>query len=190
LLADAIDRRRLMMFTQGGELVVSAGLAFMSWYGLVTPAVLYIASVFLAIFSSLETPSRQALVPNLVPREHLTSALAVHGAQRSFGAIAGPAVAGILLGFTDAGWCYGLSGVAGRCGRDEQPEGRSAGGRLGAGRTGSLRRLHCRFRALDRLLAVLDHAGWRGDRRYPGRGHAWDCGPATDARFVTRPGIL
>src|SRR5207244_10941356 len=33
----------------------------------------------------------------------------VPGAQRSVAAIAGPAVAGILLGFTDAGWCYGLS---------------------------------------------------------------------------------
>ncbi len=53
-------------------------------------------------------PARQALVPNLVPREHLPSAIAINSIQRTLGSIAGPAIAGVVLAAGGAEWCYAI----------------------------------------------------------------------------------
>jgi MFS family permease len=77
LLADAVNRRHLMMATQIAQMSVSASLAVMTFVGWVSPPILYIASLLLALFSSLEQPARTAIIPNLVPRGDLTNALAL-----------------------------------------------------------------------------------------------------------------
>ncbi len=71
LLADAMNRRKLMMITQASLFCVSASLAFLTRADQVTPMTLYGVTVFLALFSSLESPSRQAIVTNLVPARRL-----------------------------------------------------------------------------------------------------------------------
>lgn len=112
LLADAFDRRRLMMAVQVGQFGVSGTLLLFSATGAVTPLILYVAAGLLAVFTALETPSRQALVPNLVSREELTSALALNNAQRNVSNIAGPSLAGLLLAFADPGWCYAVDALS------------------------------------------------------------------------------
>ncbi|TMA62685.1 MAG: MFS transporter [Deltaproteobacteria bacterium] len=92
LLADAMNRRKLMMVTQGSLFFVSGSLALMTLGGHVTPLKLYGVTVFLALFSSLEVPSRQAIVTNLVPAEDLSRALAIFSTQRQIATIAGPSV--------------------------------------------------------------------------------------------------
>lgn len=76
LLADAINRRKLMMFTQTGLFCVSIALALLTFAGKASPELLYAATIFLAFFTALEQPSRQSMIPNLVPREHLAQSLA------------------------------------------------------------------------------------------------------------------
>src|SRR3990172_8140242 len=66
LLADAVNRRKLMMWTQASLFLVSGILALVTLAGKTTPATLYVAAIFLALFGSLEAPSRQAIVSNLV----------------------------------------------------------------------------------------------------------------------------
>jgi MFS family permease len=62
--------------------------------------------MLLALFSSLEQPSRQSLIPNLVPREDLPRALALQGTQRYVPMIAGPSLAGIVLAVSGPAACY------------------------------------------------------------------------------------
>lgn len=112
LLADAVDRRRLLMLTQVGQLGVSAGLVAVTLAGAASPSALYGASMLFAIFTSLETPARQALPPNLVPRADLTSALALNNAQRHVSMIAGPSLAGIALGFVGPALCYAVDALS------------------------------------------------------------------------------
>ena len=95
LLADAVNRRHLMMATQVAQMCVSVTLAVMTLVGWVSPPVLYAASLFLALFSSLEQPARNAIVPNLVPRSDLTNALALSGMQRHIATVIGPSLAGL-----------------------------------------------------------------------------------------------
>src|SRR5262249_59120594 len=72
-------------------------------------ASLYVGSALLALAGTLETPARQALVPNLVPRSALTSAIALNSAQRGLSEILGPSLAGLLLAVTGPAWCYTLN---------------------------------------------------------------------------------
>lgn len=108
LLADAMNRRRLMMLTQGSLFCVSGALALLTSAGGATPLRLYLATMCLALFSSLEAPSRQAIVANLVPREDLARALAMHSSQRQIAVIAGPSVAGVALAFAGPALCYAV----------------------------------------------------------------------------------
>lgn len=106
LLADAMNRRKLMMCTQSGLFCVSAALAWLSYSGQASAQMLYAATMLLAIFTSLENPSRQSMIPNLVPREHLPQALALQGTQRYVPVIAGPSLAGVVLAFFGPAACY------------------------------------------------------------------------------------
>lgn len=112
LLADAMNRRKLMMITQGSLFFVSATLAFLTLAGQVTPLALYGVTVFLALFSSLESPSRQAIVTNLVPAEDLSRALAISSTQRQIATIAGPSLAGVVIAFAGPAVCYAVDAVS------------------------------------------------------------------------------
>ena len=106
LLADAINRRKLMMYTQTGHCCVSASLALLTFAGKASPEMLYIATILLALLSSLELPSRQSLIPNLVPRQDLPQALALQSTQRHVPMIAGPSLAGVVLLLSGPAACY------------------------------------------------------------------------------------
>ncbi len=108
LLADAVDRRRLMMWTQLGQLCVSAMLTVATAAGWVSPGFLYAATALLALFTALENPARNAIVPNLVPRVDLTNALALNSTQRQVSQLAGPSLAGVLIAASGPALCYGL----------------------------------------------------------------------------------
>lgn len=112
LLADAVNRRKLMICTQTGLFWVSATLALLTYSGIASPQLLYVATMLLALFSSLEQPSRQSLIPNLVPREDLAQALALQGTQRYVPMIVGPSLAGIVLAFFGPAACYTIDALS------------------------------------------------------------------------------
>ncbi|HEY3152342.1 MAG TPA: MFS transporter [Candidatus Binatia bacterium] len=112
LLADAMNRRKLMMITQGSLFFVSGSLALLTLAGHVTPLKLYAVTVFLALFSSLEVPSRQSIVTNLVPAEDLSRALAIFSTQRQIATIGGPSVAGVVLAIAGPTACYTVDAIS------------------------------------------------------------------------------
>ncbi|MEA2642829.1 MAG: hypothetical protein QOF51_4223 [Chloroflexota bacterium] len=106
MLADAVDRRRLMMAMQLAQFCVSASLVALTAAELIEPFMLYVASALLAVFAGLENPTRASYVPNLVPRADLTSAIAFTTSMRQVAYILGPSLAGVVLGFAGVVWCY------------------------------------------------------------------------------------
>lgn len=106
LLADAVNRRKLMMCTQLALFCVSTTLALLTHTGRAAPSTLYAAATMLAFFTSLDNPARQAIVPNLVPRDVLARALALNSSQRYIGVIAGPSLAGVVLAAFGPEACY------------------------------------------------------------------------------------
>ena len=112
LLADAMDRRRLMIATQASLFLVSGVLALLTTTASVSSLTLYGATVFLALFSSLEGPSRHAIVTNLVPAADLARATALSSTQRQIATIAGPSVAGVVLAIAGPAICYAIDALS------------------------------------------------------------------------------
>ncbi len=106
LLADAVNRKKLIMLAELGQLGVAAALAACSLLGMVSPALLYAVSAALALFSALESPARSAVIPNLVPREQLTNALALNSSVRQLATVIGPSLAGLMIAATGPAQCY------------------------------------------------------------------------------------
>jgi MFS family permease len=98
VIADAYDRRRMMIVTQLAMALTSATLAILTWQGHVTPAMIYALSLMAGTASSFDAPARQALVPQLVPRENLANALSVYTTVFQIASVVGPALGGFVLG--------------------------------------------------------------------------------------------
>jgi MFS family permease len=97
---------------QVAQLGVATILTLLTLTGQITPLHLYVASAGLALMTALEMPARQAIVPNLVPRELLTSAFALNNTIRYVGMIAGPSLAGVILALGGSAWCYLADGLS------------------------------------------------------------------------------
>ncbi len=106
VFADSLDRRRFMIAMQLMQAVASVLLTALAFTGAMTPLALIIANLVFAVGGALETPSRQAVVANLVPRVDFTSAVALNNAGRNAAPSVGSSLAGGLLAFAGPGWCY------------------------------------------------------------------------------------
>lgn len=96
-LADAVDRRRLVLVTE----TLIAGVTAMLLLNALLPQprlwVIYVASFAYAVLDSLQRPSLDALVPRIVPPDQLAAAGALNSLRMNIGTIAGPALGGLLI---------------------------------------------------------------------------------------------
>lgn len=112
VLADAADRKRVMQLTQSAMALVAAGLAALTFAGAITVWWVFALSALAAAAGAFDTPARQSLVPRLVSREHLPNALSVYTTMFQVAAIAGPALAGMLLPAGLFGLIYLLNAIS------------------------------------------------------------------------------
>jgi len=112
VVADAVDRRRLLLVTQTGMACAAAGLAFVTFAGVHALWPVYALAAAGAAFGSFDGPARNALIPNLVPREHLANAISLNTIMFQIAAVAGPALGGLVIGTLGVGWTYALNGVS------------------------------------------------------------------------------
>jgi MFS family permease len=105
-LADAFDRRRVMLFQQLGMAVGSLALAANA--ALAHPHVwaLYVAQFVISSSFSIGVGAQRSMTPQLVDEEHFIAASALNSVTSQFGAVGGPALAGVLIRFLDLKWIY------------------------------------------------------------------------------------
>jgi MFS family permease len=96
-IADAVDRRRLLLWTEAGLTVT--GLGFVANAALAEPLVwpLYLLGFLSASFFCLGVGAMRSLTPHLVREDQIAAASALNSLQHNFGAVAGPALAGIVI---------------------------------------------------------------------------------------------
>lgn len=95
--ADAHNRKQIMLISQIVLTVFSGILALTSFMGIVNPYIIYSITVANAIAMSFDMPARQALIPQLVDRKHLTNALSINTIMFQASTITGPAIAGFAI---------------------------------------------------------------------------------------------
>lgn len=95
--ADRFDRRRLLLVTQFGSTVVSAGLAALAFAGLARVWVVMACAIVLGIGSAFAAPASMALISDLVPRDQLGSAVALNSMTFNLARAIGPVLATVCV---------------------------------------------------------------------------------------------
>src|SRR5688572_2687999 len=111
VLADRFERRRLMIWTQSGMMLVAFVLAFLTLTGLATVWHVLVLVLANGVVNAFNTPVRQSIVSDLVPKEDLANAIAINSTQFQSSRTLGPALAGILLAAVGPGWCFLVNGL-------------------------------------------------------------------------------
>ena len=111
-LADVMNRRQLLLWTNAAAAFFSLVLAVLSLTGHITVAAIYLLTAAVAATAAFSAPAFQSLIPNLVPEEHLTNAISLNTLIRQVAAITGPAIGGLLIGFAGAGVVYGINAIS------------------------------------------------------------------------------
>jgi MFS family permease len=107
-IADAADRRSVLLRTETGMAVVTAGFLVNSLLPHPQVWLLFVLqSLAVAVFS-LGRPAMSSLAPRLVPDEELEAAGALDSVYSSLGAVAGPAVGGVLISVAGVPWTFGI----------------------------------------------------------------------------------
>lgn len=99
-LADVVDRRRLLLFSQVWMLVAAAALGVLTLAGLITPALLLALTFALGIGAALNAPAWQAIVPEVVPTAQLHEAVSLNSMSVNLARAVGPAIGGLLIAVT------------------------------------------------------------------------------------------
>ena len=94
-IADAFDRRRVVLLAEAGQVVCALALGVDASRPDPHLWLTYLLAAVIAGLSSISTPARWAITPRLVPVEEFTAASALESLSANAGAIAGPALAGI-----------------------------------------------------------------------------------------------
>jgi MFS family permease len=112
MLADALERRRLILITQGGLCAGTAALAAnaLLWRQL---WVLFLLAALTMGAAGVQRPALEVLVPRLVAHDDLPAAAALSGLLGNAAAIAGPLTGGVLIAAAGLPVAYGVAGAAG-----------------------------------------------------------------------------
>jgi len=112
VVADAWDRRRLMLFTQIAATAVAVGLAVVAFSGVTAVWTVYVLAAIGSAVGAFDLPARNALVPSLVPREHLPNAISLNTIMFQTASVAGPSLGGVLIGAASVGWVYVVNAIS------------------------------------------------------------------------------
>jgi len=105
-LADSMDRKRLLILTQGSQMLLTSGLVLATASGHVTVWLLYLVTFLGGAAAAFDSPARQAIIPNLVPRAELTGAMTLLTLLRRTAMIVGPGIGGLVIGRYGLTWNY------------------------------------------------------------------------------------
>lgn len=112
VIADRVNKRRLMIGLQALMGLQAATLAILSILHIVTYLDVCLLAVVLGLNNSFENPSRQAFVLEMVGADNLRNAVSLNSTMNNVARAVGPAAAGILIAAVGEGWCFAINAVS------------------------------------------------------------------------------
>jgi MFS family permease len=106
VLADRLDKRRVLLVTQTGLALVALVLGVLDIAGVVQYWHVLVLATLLGVVSAVDTPVRQAFVVEMVGRDDLANAVGINSTIFNTGRILGPAIAGVLISAVGTGWAF------------------------------------------------------------------------------------
>jgi len=112
LVADRVDKRRLLCLTQGLEMGQSATLAALAFIPGIPLVVFYLVALAGGVMLAFDNPARRSFVNEMVDRPNVTNAVTLYSALVNLSRIFGPTVAGLLVVSLGFGWCFTIDAVS------------------------------------------------------------------------------
>ncbi|MFI5775782.1 MFS transporter [Nocardia sp. NPDC051570] len=112
VLADLMDRRRLLIGAQSAMAVCAAVLAVVTAAEHITPGLLLTLLFLLGVGQALTAPAWQAIQPELVPRNQIPAAAALGSMSNNVGRAVGPAIAGALVSLVGPTLVFAVNAVS------------------------------------------------------------------------------
>ena len=106
LVADIYNRRSIMFITQTCMALSALVLAALTWMGHIQLWHIYLLTAINATAGTFDGPARQALIPNLLPKEILPSAFSLNSIANNVGAVIGPALSGLVIAYLGQQYTY------------------------------------------------------------------------------------
>jgi MFS family permease len=112
VVADFVDKRRLLITVQAFQAVVAGLLALLTTSGRMTPELLLVLTFVLGCGTAAQLPAYQAFVSDLLPRTELGAGAALSSLGVNLARAVGPAVAGLLVAPLGVPWLFAFNGIS------------------------------------------------------------------------------
>ncbi|MDO8583162.1 MAG: MFS transporter [bacterium] len=111
-VADAHNRRKILFITQTTLTIFSFILAISTLFNLVNPLIVYVITALSAVATAFDAPPRQAIIPSLVHKDHVSNAMSLNVIMFQTSMVAGPALAGIIIAQFGIGSVYFINAIS------------------------------------------------------------------------------
>jgi MFS family permease len=112
VIVDRMSRRKLLMLTQSGAMVLAFIMAALSFAHVIREWHVIVLAALLGVVSAFDAPARQAFVPDMVGKDDLPNAIALNSMMFNSARVIGPAMAGLALAAFGAAWCFTINGIS------------------------------------------------------------------------------
>ena len=111
-LADRVDRRKLLVWTQLASGALALALGVLTLSGHATVHLVYVMAFLLGCAAAVDNPARQAFVHEIVGHDMLPNAIALNSTSFNLARLVGPALAGVLIAAVGSGWVFVLNAAS------------------------------------------------------------------------------
>ncbi len=112
VLADRVDKRRLLTGTQTAAGLLAAALGLVVVFHVVQLWHIFVLAFLLGVVTALDNPARRALSVEMVGKEHVANAVSLSSAMFTGARVIGPAIAGILIAGVGIAWCFFANAIS------------------------------------------------------------------------------
>ncbi len=112
MVADRVDRRRMLLVTQSASMIQAALLAGLTLAGVVQVWEIVLLAFGLGFINAFDVPTRQAMTLDMVSQEDLRHAIALNSMMFNLARVIGPSLAGVLIAIVGEGVCFALNAAS------------------------------------------------------------------------------
>jgi MFS family permease len=112
MVADRVDRRKFLLFTQSAAMLQATVLAVLTLTGTVQVWEIICLALTMGLINSFDIPSRQSMTLDMVGREDLRHAISLNSMMFNLARIIGPTIAGALIAVVGEGICFALNAAS------------------------------------------------------------------------------
>lgn len=112
VLVDRFPKKKILYFTQTASLLITLILALLVFTGYIRYWHILVLATALGLVNTLDMPTRQTFIIQLVGKEDLMNAIALNSAMFNAARIVGPAIAGLIMGYYGVGMCFLINSIS------------------------------------------------------------------------------